>query len=416
MRGLRERLSPVDTRAPSAYLSALIVGAVLVPTVDLLLPGVTVLGEVDVAQAMAVTFGIGVLVLWLRCRHCPRPGALEGAFLLVALAAWALATGLAILNSPTPQPSALLMGLLLVLVWAKPPNVQDAHRSADVLGWTLVGVVLVAVLAESLDLVGSWYAQLDAWALRDYERSSYWLPLADMFGLDGRWAGPFIHPNRAGPVGALLLVLGLARTGARRVAFVATGVAVLLLAGSRTSFVAAAAGLATLAAVRWLGRQGRVPAWGKVVVLAVAVLGFLAVWLVPNAGMSGRTTVWPVYVELWRESPWTGVGASGLGVALQEGTVPPWATHAHNLWLDALTRYGVVMLALVLAAFVLALVVTVRAARGGRGLGLAMGAVLIVAGLGHTTIGWIYPEVGLVALVLAVLMSAREPVSAPTSG
>jgi O-antigen ligase len=127
------------------------------------------------------------------------------------------------------------------------------------------------------------------------------------------------------------------------------------------------------------------------------------------ANLTGRTTAWPIYLELWRGSPWTGTGADGIYAAIYDGVLPAWATHAHNLVLDALTRYGLLVGALAVAVLVIAAVATTPAARRGRPLGLAIVALTVVAGLGHTTIGWVYPEVPLLALVLAVLASASSP-------
>ena len=178
-----------------------VVAIVAVPVADQLLPGITLLGEVDVAQVIAVALGGVGLALWVRCRSAVRLGRLQRVFLGCVLAVWILTMALSIVRSPIPLPSALLTGLLVVLVWAKPPSTRSAGRALDVLAWSLVLAAILTVAAEAFGLVDSWYAQLDLWDLLAFERSSYWLPLADVVGIDGRWAGPFIHPNRAGPVG-----------------------------------------------------------------------------------------------------------------------------------------------------------------------------------------------------------------------
>jgi hypothetical protein len=51
-----------------------------------------------------------------------------------------------------------------------------------------------------------------------------------------------------------------------------------------------------------------------------------------------------------------------------------------------------------------ALVATLRDGWRGQPLGLGIVMTLLVAGLGQTAIGWLYPEVTLIALILAVLL------------
>ena len=429
MRGPTGWVTKLTSRDPVVYLGVLVVAIVAVPVADQLLPGITLLGEVDVAQVIAVALGGVGLALWVRCRSAVRLGRLQQVFLGCVLAVWILTMALSIVRSPIPLPSALLTGLLVVLVWAKPPSTRSAGRALDVLAWSLVLAAILTVAAEASGLVDSWYAQLDLSDLLAFERSSYWLPLADVVGIDGRWAGPFIHPNRAGPVGGLLLVLALRRRGWDSWVFAITGLVMLALTASRTSQLAALAGVVLVLCLPWVLRAPRVAAPSRGI-MAVALVGVVAlllapVWLAPavlgpgasdgNAYVSsamtltGRTTLWPVYVELWQASPWTGLGASGIFEAIYSGILPGWGSHAHNTYLDALTRNGVVAFVLVLAVVVVAALATLGDARRGRPIGLAIVGLLVVAGLGHTTIEWRYPEVPLVALILVVLMSAAAP-------
>jgi O-antigen ligase len=230
-------------------------------------------------------------------------------------------------------------------------------------------------------------------------------------------------------VGGLLLVLALRRRGWDSWVFAVTGLAILALTASRTSQLAALAGVLLVLCLPWVLRAPRVSAPPRGI-MAVAFVGVVALllapaWLAPTVlgpgtsdgnvylssamTLTGRTTLWPVYVELWQSSPWTGLGASGIFEAIYSGVLPPWGSHAHNTYLDALTRNGVVAFVLVLAVFVVAALATLRDARRGLPVGLAIVGLLVVAGLGHTTIEWRYPEVPLVALILVVLMSGAAP-------
>lgn len=422
-------MTKLTSRDPAAYLGAFVVAIVAVPVADQLWPGITVLGEVDVAQVAAICLGIAGLVLWARCRSITVLGGVQRMFLAAVLAAWIVTMALSIVRSPVPQPSALLTGLLVVLVWAKPPSAMSASRSLDLLAWSLVAAAALTVAAEGLGLVDSWYAKLGSWDLLAFERASYWLPLADIVGIDGRWAGPFIHPNRAGPLGGLLLVLALRRRGWSSWVFAIVGLGILALTASRTSQLAALAGLVLVLCLPLVLRAPRAEPLPRAVGL-VALVGTIALLAAPvllaeetAAGanpyvtsamtLTGRTSLWPVYLDLWQSSPWTGVGASGILQAISDEVLPMWGTHGHSLWIDALTRNGVVAFALVLAVFATAGLATLREARRGWPVGLAIVGLLVVAGLGHTTIEWRYPEVPLIALVLVVLMSPASATRAP---
>jgi O-antigen ligase len=134
----------------------------------------------------------------------------------------------------------------------------------------------------------------------------------------------------------------------------------------------------------------------------------------PNIGLSGRTTIWPTYLDLWRGSPWTGVGDAGVGAALSDGRLPAWAYHAHNSWLDLLARHGVVVLAFSAVAIVAAVMAALPDAIAGRAASLALLAVLLTASLTQPVVGWLVPTVPAVVLVLAV-MFAQPRVLASTS-
>ena len=408
------------------YLGTFVVAIVAVPVMDQLWPGSTLLGDVDVSQVVGIVLGAAGLGAVVAMPDHRGPGTrLQQLFLAAVFAAWVLTVTLSLVRSPIPQPSALLTGILVVLVWAKPPSASSASRALDVLAWSLVVAATLTLVAEALGLADSWYSQLNSWDLLAFERANYWLPLADIVGIDGRWAGPFIHPNRAGPVGGLLLVLALRRRGWSSWVFAVVGLVILALTASRTSQLAALAGVVLALLLPMILRSPRVSpsprGLGTVAVGGLAVLLLAPVWLAPSVlstgstvgntyvssamSLTGRTTLWPVYLDLWQTSPWTGLGASGIIQATYDGVLPRWGSHGHNLYIDALTRNGIVAFVLVLAVFVFAVLATLRQARSGRPVGLAIVGPRDRRGLGHTTIEWRYPEVPLIALILVVLVS-----------
>jgi hypothetical protein len=385
-----------------------------------LIPGVEV-GEVVMWTVMAVG-----AVLWVKCDEWSRSVVVRG-FIGLLMALWALGMILDLTRDPVvPSRMTLALGLSLALVLAKPPGPEAALRSTIAFAWALSAVVVVSIALESLGLAVAWSQTADDFGRGAFERASYWLPISDLVGIDGRWAGPFGHPNRAGPVGALLLVIGISRRGWASWIFASIGLLAVAISASRTSEIAALAGVLTLVSAPRLLRgnrpdpapRGLIPlVLAGLIVLIVAPAAFPA-GVGPSSGSeqyvasaltgTGRTSIWPEYVELWRGSPLFGVGGRGIGDAVQSGALPPWATHAHNTILDAAARHGTGALVLALIVLVLALVVTLKAARLGRPVGLALVAVVIVNGMGHTVVAFVFPEVPLWTLLLAVMMSAPE--------
>ena len=83
---------------------------------------------------------------------------------------------------------------------------------ADVFAWAVVGFSAFTLALESAGVIPYWNLG-DPAAMIANERAAYFLPLADVFGIEGRWSGPFAHPNLAGPAGGFLLILGATRRG-----------------------------------------------------------------------------------------------------------------------------------------------------------------------------------------------------------
>jgi hypothetical protein len=428
-----QRVTRLVRSDPAVYVAVLAAAYPIALLAAQVWPDTELFPGVEVMEAVMGVLAAAGVVLWLLCREWSGSVAVRSLVGLV-LMLWTLVMILELTRgSFAPSRTSLVLGLSMALVLAKPPGPDAALRAMGAFAWALLAVAAISIALESLGLAVAWSQTADDFGRGAFERDSYWLPISHLLGLDGRWAGPFGHPNRAGPVAALLIVLGSSRRGWSSWVLAASGLVMLALSASRTSEFAALAGVVTLLAAPWILRgsrpdraaKGLVPA-----VLAGVLLLILAPALLPagsgtasGSGQyvasaltgTGRTSIWPEYVALWRGSPWVGVGSEGIGAALQSGRLPLWATHAHNTFLDAAARYGSGVLLLFLAVMGLALVVTVGAARRGRPAGLAVVAVVVVNGLGHTVIGFVFPEVALWALVLAVMMSAPpSPSGSPT--
>ena len=408
-------------RDPRAYLTVGVLGIVLILLLGAVATDVVV-GPVYLTEAVAIVTVIVMGVMWALCRTDHRVTRAQAVFLAAGFVAWVLSVLQVLLAGLPMRPEALIMGALLGLALVRPPDRASAVWLIDLLAISLAVVCLVLVILESNQVLPSWYARIadpvGAHGLQVYEIQSYWTPLRDILGLDGRWAGPFDHPGRAGQAGALILVWGLTRRGGLRVALVGSGLLFVLLAGSNTAYLSVAVGLTVLIAVAALQRLGRLPRWGILALvlgsLAAAALLFLVV-VGPNPGLSGRTTVWPVYWDLWTTSPLTGVGDAAIAQAQQAELLPSWAYHAHNSWLDLLARRGIVVLALSVAAIAAALTVAVRSARLREPGPLALIVVVLVASITQPMVLWLLPTIPMVMVVLAVLASATPDRDAPAA-
>src|SRR5690606_23765492 len=183
---------------------------------------------------------------------------------------------------------------------------------------------------------------------------------------------------------------------------------VLVIAQSQTTWGAAALVLAPFAVYRLRHRRGRPASQGWTpmrlvavagVVLAVALaVALLVLQLQVGSGMrsdfasaveasrksreiselSGRTQIWLIALEVWKQNPIFGYGPTLWSDAFRATWRVPFAFHAHNQFMQSLGAAGIVGV-LGLLAYVGALVIgALRAARASRGLAPALVLVMLV--------------------------------------
>ena len=392
------------------YVAVIPLAVVLDRFVDMVLPGPFLGGPWQAAFIVDV-FAMGLAtVLFVAYRPVePWRGSVT-ACLTTLLALWVLAVAMSTLRGSSLSATAFLVPLGVAMAALKRPSPWSLWVAADAFAWALALTSVAALALEVSGAVPSWYdvQAREEPGLAAGERNEYWLPLADLFGLAGRWAGPFGHPSLAGPVGAFLVVYALVRRGPTRMVLSVVGVLLLLLAGSRASMLSA-----LVAALVWIGaeagrRISRRGVWilglAGVIVLASSIVALVG----RNPGLSGRTSIWPEYASLWRESPLLGVGATRIWDAIESGALPMWASHGHNMWLDALTRTGLVGFSVLLALMVQAFLIALAAARSGEGAGLALLALVIFGTLADTVIDWRYAAPTSVVLLFAILLSGSK--------
>lgn len=387
----------------SRYLAVLLVSVSVFQAIHYRFPANRVVADVPPATVAAFLLVALAAVLWLAYRPATSWDGPTRTVLILLIVTWLITVEDATNHGDVFTPMVVLLPASVFLVATKRPDRKSLDFAADAFAWSVVVLSLVFLVVQALGPAPGAPTGISA-----FERANYWLPLADVFRLPGRWYGPFGHPNIASPLGVFLVVYGLTRPRVRRIAFATSGVLVLLLTGTRSSLIAVAAGVVLLTALD--RRVIRRRAYGRYLVLAglVGALALAAFLIARNPILSGRTVVWPLYVELWRTSPVVGVGDPGIGLAIEAGRLPDWAVHGHNVLLDALTRYGILAAALIVGVLGLAAWITGRAALRSRPLGVALIATLLVGGLTETLFDWRYLTFTVVILLLAVLLSSDD--------
>lgn len=128
------------------------------------------------------------------------------------------------------------------------------------------------------------------------------------------------------------------------------------------------------------------------------------------ASMTGRDQIWAIAYDEWQRNPVFGYGPTLWDVSFRESIGMPNATHAHNQFMDTLSRSGTVgAAALVLYALVL-LVLSIRYARASGGLSLALFVALALRAISEVPLllfGY-GPELTTHVLLLMTLAAATR--------
>lgn len=384
------------------YLSVLALTVVVARALDFLWPSADLV-RLPLATLCMLVGGIATLAVWVVFRPRARWDSLTYVFLGFWLLAWATAVWASVRHGDNVDASLVVVPLVLALIAAKRPSGPAVTRAVDVLAWATAALFLGVLVAQQTGLLD----RASAGTSTPWDAMNYWVPLSDPLGFVGRWIGPFRTPNVTASAAVLLVVWGASRGWVSRIALMGTGALVLLLTGTRSSGFAAIAGVAVLVLL-WPARHRayRVLQWIAGCVAGLAFILGTMFWVERNPSISGRLVIWPVYWDLWRSDPAGGVGDTGVGLAVEDGRLPEWATHAHAVLIDPLARNGIVMLMAVVAVLALAVVIGVRATRRGRPVALALLAALAVGGLTETLFDWRYLGYQLTILLGATLVAA----------
>jgi len=222
-------------------------------------------------------------------------------------------------------------------------------------------------------------------------------------GVTIRFWGLESHANSMAPVALVYLLLAIhqpfERRWLQRLGWV-LGVAVLVLAQSKTTWIAAAITVPLLLVLRSR-------AWGPAAfsLLALGVLVALAFLLLPPLGVSvedvlatkqgheaatldGRDLIWGLALQEWMNNPLFGYGVTMWDDAYRMRIGLDHAVSAHNQFLQSLSVAGVMGLIGLLVYLGGLLLYAINARRGSRGLSVVLFIVLLVRCLTETPLAF----------------------------
>lgn len=339
----------------------------------------------------------------------------------------ALFCGAAVISSmfaldPGDSVNPLVIVLTAVAVFFSVLQIGDASRRLEVV---VVGLLLALLTAT---VHGIAQQVLDAYG-----------PSGGVL-IDGevvsRVQGAFGHPNQYANFLAVLMPLAgavaLTRSAPPRLRFLGAGAFLLAVQPLIFSYTRGAIVALVIGSLLWLAIVR--PRTAILVAAVVAVVGFS---LAPQAlrerlqpeGAAGdiglRTDIWQSALDIYAQSPITGVGLGNFSVAYErlpavvadgaqrrllhqsELLVPP---HANNLALTVLAEQGLVGLVPLAALFVAGVLVARRLTRTGdslsRATGIGLGAALLVMAAHSTLEASLFGEVALPIFAMLALGAA----------
>jgi O-antigen ligase len=364
-------------------------------------------------HAAGVVFALlGLLVavsLWIPFRPnvtWPRVSIYAMAVILVA---WVYAVLRLQFGGDTFDLTAFCVPVVVLLIMIKPPNSRDVVGSSLLFSYLLIASAMASLALDSAGLVRSGFDG----AMTGYSRIPF---IGHFFAIDTRWQGPFGNVNYAGPVGAFLIVYGATVKSWHRVILITGGVCIVLLSQARGAIFALVAGLMVLLAYSTSIRRLRRPWTARLVIFGGFILAGIAYIGLFDKTMGGRTDIWRDFLTLWKSSPWIGVGDNGVVRYVMEGgdgTPVIRHVHGHSVYVDALTRGGVLLLVLLLAFTICIGIVGFRAASLGRPASLALLVLVVVGGLAETVYSITYLSIHLVPLLIALMLGSAA-LSKPT--
>ncbi len=354
---------------------------------------------------------IGIIAWLFYTANQPRWTLLQGGFLAVLFVTWLFQTTSTQLDQSVFNLSAFIVPVALILIVAKRPDPSSLKLAFLYLLYSLVLISLASLVLGQLGLMSNGFDSVDSGVTR--------IPvLSDLLGIDTRWGGPFGSVNYAAPIGGLLFVSGLTLRSVRRIFMISSGLVILFLSQGRTSAVAVLAALVILVIYSPRVQQMRYRRVFQISMLTVATLSLISYIVLFDSTLNGRTPIWSDFFGLFQENILWGIGSSGVnGFVEDRSGIPGLITHnhAHNVLLDIVVRYGILLGILSLMVLTLIIIVTWQKRIQEHGTSLAIVVYVIVAGMAETIFSWQYWSVYLAVLVYLVLANASPKNEIPHS-
>jgi len=389
-----------DQVSAASYVSILAVGVVLERYANYLwFEQPIIWGQPSNVITMYVFFGMAGALWLLTPRQRPAAGLLR-IFLLTMAIAWVVHWALYRFHGDAMNYTAALYVPILLMLLLKPPSLSEAKAAVLAFAWTTSTVL---VLTRVLEMLGILSIRAQPEGIINFDEERYFLPLNDLMGIDGRWAGPFGHNGDTAMMGALLIVIAVAFWGRSSWTFLIVGGLALVLTNGRASIGAAAAGVVLLVMFSRSPRLQRVPRALRIGTGTAVLLAGALVMFARPAGLTGRDKIWPAFLELWSQSPLLGVGGAGIA---NGNDVAQFYGHAHSLYIDELARWGLVGFVTQFAAIGIGVFIAARAAGFGFPGPLAIIVTYLVTGITEPRNNWIVPSATGFLLILMVLAAA----------
>lgn len=295
--------------------------------------------------------------------------------------------------------SAIAFGTWTLMMMAKNPDSDDFRFAGLAMSWTLVAVLIFFEIAAYTDLLSS---------------QAYGMGLSSTLLAPGRFGGPWDNPNLVGPIGASLSIFALVARSWSRPTLFAAGALVVLASNSKAALFGLSAGLGVFAAAILLERWSSWRSSTRLVIGTIAlltssgVITYAAMQMRADPSLDGRTRIWGAYFDLWLTKPLNGIGSVPAESFIAAGTLPPSGVHAHNLWLDLVTRFGWVGLLLGSSLLISAFILAFRQFRHGQPIGLAMLGIFTVTTTLEVHFDWVYLSLPVVYLMASIFMNVRD--------
>ena len=357
-------------------------------------------------QPASILLGlIGIVLtflLWIPYRKTSQITSLAKFAIAMIVVCWLVQTLLIQYDDSLFNLLTFALPSILIMVLLRPPTPRDVFIGALVFSYTLVLIASVGLLLDAMHLTSSAFIA----SRTGYSRIPF---LNDVLGIDTRWEGPFGNVNYAAPVGGFLVVFGASVVRPHRFPLLIGGIVILVLSQGRSALFATGAGLlVVLTSSQYVNGLKRATAFRIALISGTALIGASYIWFFDRS-LALRADVWADYFQLWEKSPWLGVGTSGINDYASQGPGlnEIHHTHGHSVFIDTLTRFGLVMFLLTVTTFTVILLLNIRAYMYGAKLGLTLFVFTVVGGLVETTLSWSYLGFLTIPLILSLLFSAQ---------